>query len=434
MRSTLLLLAVIALMASCTGLSTLKDNLASASPYERYVRNLESANLKGRPMVREWIDAGERALHDSIMITLPFTETGHFLSHRPEARSYQFDALDGQVITINGALKVTEDAKFFADLFVLRDHKWKHVASSDSSLTLSHEFTRNSRCLLRIQPELLVNAYYTISVGLTPILINPVSGANNKSIQSFWGDSRDGGRRKHEGVDIFAKKGTPIVAPTGGTISRVGYSKLGGKVVWMYDQKRGHSYYFAHLDSQYVTRGKLVKQGQVIGTVGNTGNAKNTPAHLHFGIYQAKAKDPLYYIKTLEQLESTLAVDTSFRFLPFTIMSKNATIRKGPGEKFATLGTFDKGTYLHVIAQSRDWYRIALPDNQQGFVIKKDVAATGKGSPSILDRPRELLTTVTNRGTVVRMLTKAANVEMIGKFDNYLRIRTLDGLEGWIEN
>lgn|GEM_PF-2706882 len=111
----------------------------------------------------------------------------------------------------------------------------------------------------------------------------PVSG-NKSTIGSYWGDGRDAGKRKHEGIDIFAKKGTRVVAVCSGTVS-TGNGGIGGKTVWLQSDDYSWSAYYAHLDSQYVYNGQEVKRGDVIGTVGNTGNAKYTPAHLHFGIY-----------------------------------------------------------------------------------------------------------------------------------------------------
>ena len=111
----------------------------------------------------------------------------------------------------------------------------------------------------------------------------PVEGSTSK-VGSFWGDGRDAGKRKHEGIDIFAKKGTKVVAVCSGTVSTAN-GGIGGKTVWLQSDDFAWSAYYAHLDSQYVFSGQTVKRGDVIGTVGNTGNAKFTPAHLHFGIY-----------------------------------------------------------------------------------------------------------------------------------------------------
>lgn len=421
------------LFFACNGIKNLKNNLDGLPPYEEYVRNLEKANLQNRPMVKRWIDAGQLALKDSLLINLPFSETGHFISHRPDARSYQFLARDGQVITVNGALKVTSDAKVFADLFIWKDDAWKSVASNDSSLTLSYELTRDAKCLLRLQPELLVNAYYSVSIALTPVLVNPVSGASNKSIQSFYGDSRDGGKRSHEGVDIFAKKGTPIVAPTKGRISRVGTSRLGGKVVWMYDQKRGHSYYFAHLDSQYVSPGQDVKQGDVIGTVGNTGNARFTPPHLHFGIYQSRSKDPLNYIKTLDAIANVSAVDTTFSSNPFKIGVKKSILRRSPDVKSDELAVLERNTFVEVLAESNDHYRVALADFNQGFVLKKDIINADKGEQEIIETSKQLITDIRGDQTVIKIIEPNTAVEALALSGDYKLVRTADGIQGWIQ-
>lgn len=126
----------------------------------------------------------------------------------------------------------------------------------------------------------------------------PVAG-KKASVGSVWGDERDGGRRKHKGIDIFAKKGTPVVAIEDGVITEREDTRLGGKVLWLRPRGAWWQAYYAHLDEQLVEEGDRVVKGQVIGTVGNTGNAKTTPAHLHFGIYTLfGAIDPLPVVST----------------------------------------------------------------------------------------------------------------------------------------
>jgi murein DD-endopeptidase MepM/ murein hydrolase activator NlpD len=140
-----------------------------------------------------------------------------------------------------------------------------------------------------------------------PLAMNPVLGATKRSIISFFGDARDGGGRKHEGIDIVAPKGTMVVAPCDGEITEVGYNSLGGKVIRMRDLRNKCNYYFAHLDSQIVTKGMYVKPGDTLGTVGNTGNARHTRSHLHFGIYKNNGRTSVDYIKTKEQVLHLLA-------------------------------------------------------------------------------------------------------------------------------
>lgn len=135
-----------------------------------------------------------------------------------------------------------------------------------------------------------------------PTLVFPVAGLKAK-IGSFWGAVRDGGKRKHEGIDIFAAKNTPVVAVTDGIISAVGNGGIGGKTVWLRSTGSKYSYYYAHLDTQLVRRGQRVKKGQILGRVGNTGNARNTPPHLHFGVYTSRgAVDPLPYVKGTKKM------------------------------------------------------------------------------------------------------------------------------------
>lgn len=138
-------------------------------------------------------------------------------------------------------------------------------------------------------------------------LIFPVTG-NKSNIGSYWGDERDGGRRKHEGIDIFAARETPVVAISDGVIEFVGNDDIGGKTITLQPDEYEWEAYYAHLDKQYVSNGQRVKKGQLIGTVGNTGNARTTPAHLHFGIYTYDgAIDPLPYVKTSPKISSPVA-------------------------------------------------------------------------------------------------------------------------------
>lgn len=127
-------------------------------------------------------------------------------------------------------------------------------------------------------------------------LVYPVSGKKS-SVGGYWGEYRNGNRR-HKGIDIYAKKGTPVVAVSDGIVTAVTNSGKGGKCIRVKSASNPWTAYYAHLDKQKVRSGQFVKKGQVVGTVGNTGNARYTPSHLHFGIYTGKgAVNPLPYIK-----------------------------------------------------------------------------------------------------------------------------------------
>jgi murein DD-endopeptidase MepM/ murein hydrolase activator NlpD len=90
----------------------------------------------------------------------------------------------------------------------------------------------------------------------------------------------------HVGVDIFASFGTPIVAVADGRIYRVGTLKISGNRLWLRD-KKGYRYFYAHLSdfAAAAYNGADVHAGEVIGFVGNTGDAEPTPPHLHFEVH-----------------------------------------------------------------------------------------------------------------------------------------------------
>lgn len=112
-------------------------------------------------------------------------------------------------------------------------------------------------------------------------LPNPLPGQH---LADTWGAARSNGR-SHEGIDIFAERNTPVLSTTQGIVKRVGTNNLGGNVVVVLGPGRqGH--YYAHLESYGdIEVGDWVEAGDVIGYVGNSGNAKTTPPHLHYGIY-----------------------------------------------------------------------------------------------------------------------------------------------------
>ncbi len=116
----------------------------------------------------------------------------------------------------------------------------------------------------------------------------PVLGVQVEELSDTWGDARSNGRT-HEGVDIIAPRGSVIVSPTKAVVIRIGKDALGGNVVYTANAG-GERYYYAHLDrvANGLKVGQELKIGDVIGYVGNTGNASSTVPHLHLGIYGKK--------------------------------------------------------------------------------------------------------------------------------------------------
>jgi murein DD-endopeptidase MepM/ murein hydrolase activator NlpD len=129
----------------------------------------------------------------------------------------------------------------------------------------------------------------------------PVYGAH--SYTDTWGAFRaDTGF--HEGNDIFAAAGTPVVAVCDGSLNRVGTLPISGNRLWVKCTKGGDSFFYAHL-SAFATDtrdGLHVTPGQVIGFVGSTGDAEQTPPHLHFEVHphDGKAVDPYPFLRAWE--------------------------------------------------------------------------------------------------------------------------------------
>jgi murein DD-endopeptidase MepM/ murein hydrolase activator NlpD len=125
------------------------------------------------------------------------------------------------------------------------------------------------------------------------VLPIPVDGVTRAGLRDSWGQARDGGRG-HQGIDIFAPRGTPVRSTTAGVVVDKALRGLGGRFVSILDAS-GYRHYYAHLEDwgpQGV--GDRVAAGEVIGFVGNSGNAAVSPTHLHYGIYapDGSAIDP----------------------------------------------------------------------------------------------------------------------------------------------
>ena len=117
----------------------------------------------------------------------------------------------------------------------------------------------------------------------------PVKGASRFDIASNFAAPRPG--RKHQGNDIFARRGTPVIAPMDGTLRRADGGRAGK--AFSLETVTGDVLYGAHLHSFAVLEGP-VSRGTVIGAVGTTGNARLTPPHLHFEVHPrgGRATDP----------------------------------------------------------------------------------------------------------------------------------------------
>jgi murein DD-endopeptidase MepM/ murein hydrolase activator NlpD len=111
----------------------------------------------------------------------------------------------------------------------------------------------------------------------------PVLGHARSAIRDSWGDARGGGRG-HRGLDMMAAEGTPVVAVVAGEVEKLFDSRLGGTTLYLRSGDKRWQYYYAHLAGYTagLREGMKVRAGQVLGYVGDTGDAGKGNHHLHF--------------------------------------------------------------------------------------------------------------------------------------------------------
>ncbi len=117
-------------------------------------------------------------------------------------------------------------------------------------------------------------------------MIVPVEGVDRDKLTRQFGELR--GDHQHEAMDILAPRHTPVRAVEDGRIARLFYSKAGGITVYQFDPSETFSYYYAHLEryADGLREGQTVRQGDVLGYVGTSGNAPKDTPHLHFAIFR----------------------------------------------------------------------------------------------------------------------------------------------------
>src|SRR5690606_2142881 len=260
-RLTLLLFVfTIILFTGCSHLNKATDLITNPTAKERYQRDFKISD----ELFNLWQNQVEIALQDSIQIETPFLQAGHFKPKGFPVYSYNLNLNLGEKLDVFVETDSSSQLVFI-DLFHLKNDSlatFEKVKSSDfERKNLSSEIEHTGIYKVVIQPEIYASTPFRIKIKTSPVYRFPVAGAKNTNIQSFWGASRDAGRRSHEGIDIFAPRGTPVVAVTDGRITSTGDRGLGGKQVWVRDNKRGHSLYYAHLDSIPPLGNSRVKAG-----------------------------------------------------------------------------------------------------------------------------------------------------------------------------
>lgn len=361
------LIALSILLSGCDGVPKIKTLFESRTDRDRYASGIDSPEAS-----RRFEKSYQIALSDSLSVTLPYGEKGIF-GTSGEARSYLFGLQEGESVFVKVASEKPERTVF---LELLRETTSGFQPIADSKTgELSAAGETSGIFKLIIQPENGSASDFFLSIEKRPIYTFPVAGKTSSAIQSFWGQPRDGGARSHEGIDIFAKRGTPVVAVTNGTINYTGERGIGGKQVWLRAGLFGKSIYYAHLDEIKTESGKSVSAGDTLGFVGNTGNAKGGSPHLHFGVYgNSGAVDPLPFVRGHEKISEKM-FPRKFAADSLSVTG-TANLRKSPDKAASMLTTAVKGQKLQLLGQSKEWLHVRTSWGKSAFIhqslVKKE--------------------------------------------------------------
>lgn len=329
----------------------------SKTPHEEYAEKLDDRGLDKTPEGRAWLAASKAALELPVDVSLPYRQQGIFHADKPRALGLRFTAKAGEKLTFTLSKKGSAALPVYADVFKAGETSSPLLSIDTATTNFSLDADESGTFVLRLQPELFRTGEYSLSVSVGPSLGFPVSGSR-ANVGSVWGDDRDGGKRRHEGIDIFAPKLTPAVAAADGYITGLTDGGIGGKTVWLRPEGKNYTLYYAHLDKQLVQQGQRVKKGDVVGLVGNTGNAQFTPSHLHFGVYTFNgAINPLPFVNRTVKSAPAVADKKLAYQLKLTKAQKNTAWQVAKATTLIPLAADAKG----YLAEAPDGSRWQVP-------------------------------------------------------------------------
>lgn len=423
-------------LTGCEGerLVTVESPAEGPSSHADFAGQLESNGLAETAMGARWLKAAQSALTQPLEVIPPYAEGGGFLAHRAGALGLIFEALDGQTLRLQFERRGDTGGRVYVELFYAREPmaEARHVrlrglGPDESSLevVLPHD----GRYIVRLQPELLIDALYTLRLELDAAVPFPVQ-VDTDTVGSFFGDQRDAGSRLHEGIDIFAPRNTPVVAvATGRASTRT--TPRGGNVVWLRTSKR--SYYYAHLERAAFSGSREVEVGEILGYVGNSGNAITTPTHLHFGVYRRGhgAMDPLPRLAA--RLFETAPPVPEFSPRHIRTHAGKLNLRAAPDTSSNVLEQLDSGSILTASAVRGDWLRVTTPANVSGWIheaYQEELSPLGRWR-AVAQMP--LLDSLSSQARAVALIDADEELDVIGRYATHLLVRDANGeKEGWI--
>jgi murein DD-endopeptidase MepM/ murein hydrolase activator NlpD len=415
----LLMLSAVLVQASCGKVAA--TVFGPKTPREAYEQVLDKKDQDKTPEGQRWAAAGALALAQPVQVSIPVQLKGNFPTQQQLALGLKFEAKKGGQLKFALDKAAATPIVLYAELYHQEpggETRLLHAADT-AAQEFSYDIETAGTYTLRLQPQLLKGGNYTLTITQGPSIGFPVTDPKG-NIGSFWGADRDGGKRRHEGVDIFAKKGSPAIAALDGYITAVQETPIGGKVVWLRPHGKDYTLYYAHLDKQLVQTGQMVSKGDTVGTVGNTGNARTTPAHLHFGIYTGRGPvDPLPFVHKVVKKPVAVPQKSLAGYMRLT--------------KAVQATGLQTNTVVLPVAIAAKGYLAALPDGVITEIPFNALQATTKPlKAQEVATQTPLLQLPVADATPAAWLPKGSQVQILGYFEDYTLVRA-GGVEGWMQ-
>ena len=289
--------------------------------------------------------------------------------------------------------------------------------------------------LLRLQPELYAAGTDTLTQQALASLRFPVLGRDSRAVSSGFGAGRDGGRREHHGIDDPAPRGTTVLSAGDGVVSSVTVTDIGGRVVWVQDSARDLSLVLRAPRQPGRQRGHPGTGRRPSGTAGNTGNARTTVPHLHFGIYRRGEGpiDPMPFVHEPLAAPVPPAADTSALGAWRRIEGSSTPLSTSPIPRAPVVVELPRATVVRVLGATAGWYRVRLPDDRAGFV---PVASTRAIDDPLRTESRAAASPIRDRPTpaaaTLGYMEPDRPVPVLGRFNDYLLVRAAAGKTGWL--
>jgi len=176
-----------------------------------------------------------------------------------------------------------------------------------------------------------------------------------------------------------------------------------------------------------------VERGTLLGFVGNTGNARTTPPHLHFSVYARRAVDPWYYLFQPSQTLPDASAPLEYLGAWTRTVNAGIRLREGPSSRAEVVAELEMSTPLRVLAASGSWYRVRLPNGRDGFVAARLTEAVVEPlRRQFVESASALFSSPSRVSPVMEDVEAGTEVAVLGSYEGFLYVQSRDGHTGWL--